>query len=428
VLDHQLAILRRMHECNKSRSLLETKIELIAKLSPLVQDEHREALRQESKRAAAELDRLQPFDGVAWGAASGAGRTAGLEADRLVAGGSVGIFVVRATICQAMRIKGIRAIVYKHAEKCQAYYPEGDFARYHGFDLHICAAFEEKSKAMDFQTFLSQLPIDSPLLMLDGKVNVEEEVQHNPAGGAQKRVMLSHYKPTDSESPVQDSLDLQSATSSVDSTVGLQSEEFQFQRLEHAQAFIGGNSRAYTMHLKPQSEFKELRQEMFNRLAGTWLFHQNLDGLHTLDGHPGLAIRPRFDPSHDISQVVDGQERTRVEVLIEFRSEAFSKNVQLKDGSSRISPSEWASYVHVEDAKKFRECLDWKYASTKSTWREVDEGCRCAGGQDESEVRDDSMADERYVREEAGPAEGRRLEVDSDDVEGAATTQRIGQA
>eukprot|EP00961_Rhodomonas_salina_P009272 125961-Rhodomonas_salina.1 len=49
---------------NNSNGLLFTKIELIAKLAPLVPAEHREALNQESKCAAADLEHLQPFHGT----------------------------------------------------------------------------------------------------------------------------------------------------------------------------------------------------------------------------------------------------------------------------------------------------------------------------------------------------------------------------
>ena len=39
------------------------------------------------------------------------------------------------------------------------------------------------------------------------------------------------------------------------------------------------------LHIKDKSEFKGLRDNENNMLAGSWNFHQLLDGLNTTEGH-----------------------------------------------------------------------------------------------------------------------------------------------
>ena len=282
-----------------------------------------------------------------------------------------GTFVVRGKIKESKKRKGIRATLYRQAEKFLAFYHREDgFATYCENDLHVCAAFKDESKAMQFQTFLGQWGLDSPLLLLQGKIEVEEEI-FRATWLPQRRVMLVHYNPHEADSPLLELADLQSSTTSIDSTVDLRSEEFNFQRLEDEQVFLCNNSRAYTMHIKGQARFKDLRSKMYNRLAGSWCFHQNFDGLHTLDRLPGLAIRARFEPSEDCKEVVREQERTRVELVVDFRSEDLANTIRLKHGSERLSELSWGTFVHVQEPKKFRECLEWKHAKTERIWRKA---------------------------------------------------------
>lgn len=281
-------------------------------------------------------------------------------------------FIVCGIIKNSRRIKGIRATLYKHAQTLLAFYPgDGALATYIGEDLHICAAFETNMKAMKFQNFLEQLHLDSPLLSLKDRIVVQDEISLQTISSP-RRVRLHDYDPNCSDSPPVALSDLQASTASVDSTVDLHSEEYCFQRLEDEKVFAAFNSRPYIMHLKPQAAFPTLRKQSYNRLAATWVFHQNFDGLHTLDQLPGLAVRAREDSSKDCPEVIAGQPRTRVELLVEFRSAAAAESLHLKEGSTRIAPDQWATFVHVSDAARFRECLAWKYEQTRKAWRDAD--------------------------------------------------------
>jgi hypothetical protein len=281
-------------------------------------------------------------------------------------------FVVCAVVKESRKMKGIRATLYRHAEAHIAFYPrEGAFAAYEGDDLKICAAFEKKRSAMEFQTFLEHWHLNNPLLSLRDRIEVADEIslQHI---SSPNRVRLRDYHPDSSDSPPLALADLQASTASVDSIVDLQSEEFAFQRLEDEKSFLALNIRPYIMHLKPQAEFPALRKQSFNRLAATWAFHQNFDGMHTLDYLPGLAIRAREDSSKDCPEVIDGQRRTRVELLVEFRNDAAAESLHFKEGSTRVASDAWATFVHVSDAERFRQCLQWKYKQTTKAWRDAD--------------------------------------------------------
>jgi hypothetical protein len=288
------------------------------------------------------------------------------------------LFVVNATIGNAKQKKGIRATVYKFAEKYQAYYIGGREPRPFMYDtegkLLIRTGFVDRSNACAFQTFLGQWSLDVPLLGLGDSVDVQEGLVHQRVE-VLDRVLLGHYVPSDEESPMQSLRDLQSSTShSADQRVGKDSPLFRFQCLEDPSIFSATGTLPYRLHLKPQAKFKALRKMDDNILAGSWAFHQLLDGLNTVDELPALTVA--MPSSGDCSwprERVDGNERHRVTIIVTFRTENQAASVRFKDGSAQLSPTVWQSFVHVQNPELFAECITWKCKETEEKWADAAE-------------------------------------------------------
>lgn len=285
----------------------------------------------------------------------------------------MGLFIVRASINGAKKTKGIRATVYKVAERHLAYYLYGRAGArpfvYEGDTLEICVGFEEKSRAAEFQTFLSQWHLDQPLLGLGDKVKVERELVMTTVHGSLERVMLTDYAPADEDSPMQSLQDLQSSTSCLsDDAVPLESRLFRFQLLEAEDSFRASGTNPYRCHLKDQARFKALKSNENNIIAASWPFHQLLDGLNTIDGLPHVRLEP-VQTDTFIKETLDGEDRFKVFVNIVYHKTQYASCIGLKHGSEKLSDTTWRSFVHVKDPTLFCECLQWKNDDTAEKWR-----------------------------------------------------------
>ena len=287
--------------------------------------------------------------------------------------------LVKATISECKSLRGIRAAVYMMAQRHGGRYnssPERTIC-YLQNDLEIAVAFPECRRA-DAERFLSSLDLwylDSPLLGLDGKVIVERNMPVVLIRES-RMIMLSDYVAAESESPLQSLADFKAAPasdSSAASDVSVGNTLCLFQSLEKPECFRVVN--AYKMHLKDRAKFSDLRQTESNILVGSWTpCHQFLDGLNTADNLPQMTVG--FLREGDDERVGNPpQKRSRIDVVIEFRSEAAEREMagRFKDGSRRVGDLKWESFVHVEDKGIFMECLKWKYNDTKRRWQDMDD-------------------------------------------------------
>ena len=112
------------------------------------------------------------------------------------------------------------------------------------------------------------------------------------------------------------------------------------------------------------------------------LFHDYFDGMMTLDQTSGSEDVPQFaikpPETCDFREELVGEpplKRKRVEVTVECRNVIIADVVckHLKDGSEKVSDTHFKTYVHVENASRFCDSLDWKYKHVYAKWKEVDE-------------------------------------------------------
>ena len=299
-------------------------------------------------------------------------------------------FQVEAKIVGAKRMKGIRAAVYRNAEEHLACYSL-NHSRSIWYDegsenLQITLLFENKDNARRFRTFLDHWYLNNPMAVKSGDVLVEKEIAmvHVPSSHNLIDVQLSDYVAGASDSPVQSLIEFMTLPSSVSSAVSIVSDMddplYKYQSLERPQEFSETGTKPYRCHLKPKAKFAKLANESNNQLAGTWLFHQWLDGLHTFadeeDDVPILALKPVTD---NIDEVFfpgpPPTKRSRVDIIIEFResNKADLFESHLKEGSKRIDDKKLQTFVHVSNPAVFCDCLQWKYEDTINKWNGGDD-------------------------------------------------------
>lgn len=266
--------------------------------------------------------------------------------------------------------------MYRHAELHKAFY-SSEYGKSIWYDdgsddLQIAVVFETKALAMDFQTFLTQLYLNNPTVK-QGDIHVREANVVYVA--ERKRVLLSDYDGDEYEpvTTLEDFTSVQSLSNSSLSVVSCTDPLVQFQTIEK----LIPRLKPYRCHIKPNSS---LRGNENNMILGNWTFHQYFDGVMTRDESgvpnvPLIAIRPT--PNEPLKDEMIGeppQKRTRVSLLVECRSKDIAKafGSTLKDGSERVSDDTWKTFVHVQDAETFCDCLNWKYTATNSKWNEID--------------------------------------------------------
>ena len=199
-------------------------------------------------------------------------------------------------------------------------------------------------------------------------------------------VLLRHYVAGDSESPVQSLNEFDACQSSTCSAVSIGAPLAQFQCLEDADVFEG--LMPYVCHVKPKAQFDKLKNKEYNTIAASWTFHQMFDGLNTTDLETGennlplVTIKPLKTEIREEMVGDPPRKWKKVEVELEYRDSVFAKRIALKPGSTKISDTKWKTFVHVEDAKNFCECLEWKNADTCRKWMQADQFDQCAKNRD----------------------------------------------
>jgi len=159
---------------------------------------------------------------------------------------------------------------------------------------------------------------------------------------------------------------------------------FLFQSIEKLSYFCSFG--AYKCHLKSRKMFPELARNESNMMAGSWTpFHQALDGLLTPDGVPALVIE--FDEivcEEVVGVAAAAQRRFRVNLVVEFRTEDVENEMKhrFKEGTERLGDLRWRTFVHVQDAETFRECVEWKCCDTRGMWTALSSSRSLGNGSD----------------------------------------------
>ena len=249
-------------------------------------------------------------------------------------------------------------------------------------DLTVSLLFRELRDAEDFQNKLTSFALDHR--HFGSKLTLTPEIIRVTVPSTQElpRVMYSHYISADNnESPLMSLNDVLSETTSVVSNQG--DPSLSLQALENPASISIFRSKWYKCHLISK-QVQEYANNPDNVVYASWAFHQQIDGLNTIDGL-GAAIR--FDHLGDVEEVHMGngryEKRRKVIVIVEFRNSGVARAFGglLKEGTEQISDTEYRSFIYARNGATMQHCLEEKYQETTEIWRKLD------GDDDEYEGR-----------------------------------------
>lgn len=236
---------------------------------------------------------------------------------------------------------------------------------YEGSDLTVKVYFKEERDACDFQTKLNEWEIHKQLANLNG-------VEIDPVTPAPvprpidlERIRMQDYEPRESESPCQTLDQLHPFRLSVPVTEPVEpgAQLAQYQSIDKLVPHIDH----YKCHLKDKAKFKHRQKNESNMVAASWSFHQMMDGLHTTEGIPLVALSVKA-VSEQRQSAYDN--RYAVTLLLEFFYEELATVFSAKEGARKIDASSWETVVFVRDKVVFEECVKWKLNDTREKWQE----------------------------------------------------------
>lgn len=273
----------------------------------------------------------------------------------------------------AKSVMCVRGTVYVLAEENLAFHSKENYIWYEDEDLKMELIFKSEERAMLFETNLNQWNSKRPLGFAIAAPTVE--LTHETGVMQQlPRVRLASYKPEDTDSPCASLAKLQGAHSAPASSIELSDDLTKYQSFEAPIWLRAGRSKAYRLHLKNKGPSyghdPALAKDENNMVAGSWEFHQYLDGLNMESSMPVIALRPD-GVGDEIEE--NGQKRRKVTVSIECYDEdvAAIMNVRLKSGSKKLDSLTYSTEVYVTHPHTFNECLQWKYDQTKKQWQDI---------------------------------------------------------
>ena len=298
---------------------------------------------------------------------------------------------MKARFLVAKKKMGIRGAVYREAElKGAGYMPPPSQSIWYddgSDDLRIELLFRDYWSCSQFMAFLSQWYINLPLVVKRGDVQIESESGTDYVINVDdwKAVRLGDYECSDYDSPIQlleQFFEVRTHTSESTYSVALDNNFKKYQNIESENAFAYISP--YKCYIIPKSECNmKLKDDPNNMLALTWTAHQQFDGMNTVIPSTGetnvplIAIKPPESldnlQEHFVGDPIE--QRTLVEVSVIYLDEEVGKfhPLLLKEGSTKVSPTEWKVSLFVTDAELFCACLKRKYEKTMSIWRSCEE-------------------------------------------------------
>jgi len=278
---------------------------------------------------------------------------------------------VNASVTDSKKSKGYRSSMYRCAQKCHAYYSQHghDKSIYYevgSSDLSVHLLFANRLNAEDFQNALTDVGMNHS--HFQSKLTVERDISIVVTSTNPPRVFYIDYKPEDNnDSPYMSLNDILSDSNSVitishDPSLALQA-------LEGVHAVADMGSKWYKCHLISAKD-KEYVKDPDNVIYASWLFHQHLDGLNTVNG-TGVAVRfEKVLCEEEVALNGKYERRYKLEVVVEFRDPGLAYRFErfLKDGTKKLSETSFLSFLYARDAERMKLCLDVKYQETTRLW------------------------------------------------------------
>lgn len=299
----------------------------------------------------------------------------------LAASFSTVVFVVKASIRDSKRIRGLRSILYLQAEEHLAFHNSSDVEesiKYEEDNLVLKLLFMTAESAMTFQSVLTDLNTGQPVSELRGSVKIEE-IYQTACPMVVTRVMRDQYEPNASGLPYVTLADMaaDSIPTTSESEVAAQTPLFLYQSLESsAVAEAIGLHKAY---IKAKAECDESEKEDENNvLALSPNMHKVFVGdeyrgrKSMVEVEPSIAIRGGTVSSEEV-MAGTAQKRQKVELLIECIGPDVFKAVKLllKDGTTDDGDRLLRCSVYVENPEVFKAHLDWRYKRVKAIWGQM---------------------------------------------------------
>jgi hypothetical protein len=284
----------------------------------------------------------------------------------------VPFYSVQARVTGCIQFKGIRKLLYTEAEKHLGYCVDGthqECIKYDGQDLVLQLGFKQEERALGFENLLWELGRGEIVRSLVGNV-AHVKVGCITAAQLGDRISGNLYDADAADSPA---LTLEGAPSAASSsrssnhTIAVDSDLARYQSIEHPTLFgVGGVDEA---HIWPQSQCSRAqRDDPNNKLALSKILHAAFDGPHGgfKHGTPTIAIRP---VNMTAPPAVPGT-RQSVRIVVECQDVAVAGWLagNLKDGTERVGPAAFHTWVQVTDPQAFCGYLEKYYAEATRNW------------------------------------------------------------
>lgn len=271
-------------------------------------------------------------------------------------------YCVRARLVNCQGAISLRKNVYRQAMFKCAFYIEGEVGiKREGSDLLINLAFLSSDKAYVFEAVLTEFCQSWSLTGRSMKVQKFTGKFSQGEDGNLRRVYSEEYVETATDSP-DASTGVKSST--VASNFVESSPMVKFQSIQR-QAFVSGGE-AEKCHIVPkcQLETPAEKSNPNNMLALSPDFHKLFDGK--------TNVVPKMRISVVDEEVTQSGPIGRVGVAlkVEFTEDWVGQTygVFLKDGSTKISDTEFRTWVYVEDPEDFANNIRIKYDETTARW------------------------------------------------------------
>jgi hypothetical protein len=279
-------------------------------------------------------------------------------------------------------VNGLRARVYIIAERCRGYYDvsKENSIKYEGNDLKLSIMFESNDNARDFIANLyamqKSILISNPFLF-DRERDVAQVETDMPFNW----ILSIDYISDDSDSP-EYSINVADYKSEVGSeiSIGTMSDpETQYLMIENPNNPYLLKLEVYNCHLKSKKDYPDSENDVNNVFKFSWSLHQRFDGLNTFNQHlvPQIAIRFVRKECSELVPITPDYNVMKDKVIIAIESPDLeilnAVHSTLKAGSIMDNSSNSIfTFVHVQNADKFKANLTTKYEETKFIWNRTE--------------------------------------------------------
>jgi hypothetical protein len=275
-------------------------------------------------------------------------------------------------------VNGLRARTYIIASRYHGYYDvnKENSIKYEENDLKLSIMFKTEDNA---QNFIMNLYIMQKAILISNPFQFDrmKDVTRIETDTEFSWILPTDYISDDSDSPEHsiNVADYKSDVGSEVSTSTLSNPESQYLMIEDQNNPYLFKLQVYNCHLKSKKDYPQFENDANNVIKLSWSLHQRFDGLNTFNQHlvPQIAIKYVRKECSELVPITPEYSITKDKVIIAIESPDLdivnAVHSTLKAGSvlDQVTNS-IITFVHVQNADKFKENLTVKYEETKYIW------------------------------------------------------------